>query len=191
LDFDDSWSDDEPEATESSVTEPSDLPSALRRIHTLERKLALATQELTEVRLFVTQRLDSDLFTNSSPPAPRERDDDSHYFESYGESEIHQIMLQDRVRTSTYADFILRTPQIFVDAVVLDVGCGTGILSLFAARAGAKKVFAVDAAPIAEKARETVKRNGMEDVITFVSFLLFLSAHFISDVVPQCHPRQD
>jgi protein arginine N-methyltransferase 3 len=77
-------------------------------------------------------------------------------------------MIQDTVRTSTYANFILRTPQIFQNAVVLDVGCGTGILSLFAARAGAKRVFAVDASPIAQKARAIVAANGLEDVITSV-----------------------
>ena len=56
---------------------------------------------------------------------------------------------------------------------VLDVGCGTGILSLFAALAGAKRVFAVDASPVAEKAEEVVKANGFEGVITCVFVLLF------------------
>jgi protein arginine N-methyltransferase 3 len=119
------------------------------------------------MRTFVTERLapgaDAD-----EPAAPPPRDDDSHYFESYGEAEIHQIMLQDGVRTATYGGFILRSPAVFRGAVVLDVGCGTGILSLFAARAGARKVYAVDAAPIAEKARAIVKANELEDVITSV-----------------------
>lgn len=75
-------------------------------------------------------------------------------------------MIQDKVRTSTYAHFILTNPTLFRDAVVLDVGCGTGILSLFAARAGAKRVIAVDASDIAEKATKIVKANGLEDVIT-------------------------
>jgi protein arginine N-methyltransferase 3 len=75
-------------------------------------------------------------------------------------------MLNDDVRTMTYAAFILSNPNIFRDAVVLDVGCGTGVLSLFAARAGAKKVFAVDASNIAEKAEEIIKVNGYADVIT-------------------------
>ena len=76
-------------------------------------------------------------------------------------------MLRDKVRTSSYADFILNSPDLFRDAIVLDVGCGTGILSLFAAKAGAKHVFAVDASKsIAEKAKQIVKLNEMDDVIT-------------------------
>ena len=52
-------------------------------------------------------------------------------------------MLRDRVRTATYASFIMNTPGLFQDAIVLDVGCGTGILSMFAAQAGAKMVIGV------------------------------------------------
>jgi len=77
-------------------------------------------------------------------------------------------MIQDKVRTSSYANFILKTPNLFRDAIVLDVGCGTGILSLFAARAGAKRVIAVDASDIATKAEKIVKANGFQDVITVI-----------------------
>ena len=81
--------------------------------------------------------------------------------------DIHAVMIQDKVRTATYAKFILTSPELFKDAVVLDVGCGTGILSLFAARAGAKRVFAVDASDIAEKAERIVKANNFEHIITY------------------------
>lgn len=81
-------------------------------------------------------------------------------------------MIQDKVRTSTYASFILRNPALFQDAVVLDVGCGTGILSLFAAKGGAKRVFAVDASDIAEKAEKIVKANGLDHIITYAASFL-------------------
>jgi protein arginine N-methyltransferase 1 len=51
---------------------------------------------------------------------------------------------------------------------VLDIGCGTGILSIFAARAGAKHVYAIENAEIAHFAREIIKRNGLEDKITVI-----------------------
>ncbi len=44
-------------------------------------------------------------------------------------TEIHEIMLKDTTRTISYARFILGNPQVFQGAVVMDVGCGTGILS--------------------------------------------------------------
>ena len=75
-------------------------------------------------------------------------------------------MLTDRVRTSTYATFILSNPSLFRDAVVMDVGCGTGILSLLAARAGARRVFAVEASKIADKAEANIKASGYSDVVT-------------------------
>ena len=49
------------------------------------------------------------------------------------------------------------------DKIVLDVGCGTGILSMFAAKAGAKHVIGVDMSGIIEQAREIVAANGFKD----------------------------
>jgi SAM-dependent methyltransferase len=46
------------------------------------------------------------------------------------------------------------------------VGCGTGILSLLAAKAGAAHVYAVDASSVAIKAIENIKANGYADKIT-------------------------
>jgi len=81
-------------------------------------------------------------------------------------TDIHAVMIQDKVRTSTYASFILTNPILFRNAIVLDVGCGTGILSLFAAKSGAKHVYAVDASDIAQKAEQVVRANGLENVVT-------------------------
>lgn len=54
-----------------------------------------------------------------------------------------QEMLKDEVRTLTYRASIYQNRHLFKDKVVLDVGCGTGILSMFAAKAGAKMVIGV------------------------------------------------
>ncbi len=50
----------------------------------------------------------------------------------------------------------------------MDIGCGTGILSIFAARAGAKHVYAIEYAEIALFAQEIIKRNGLSDKITVI-----------------------
>ena len=65
--------------------------------------------------------------------------------------------MQDEIRTETYRTFIEKNPDVFKDKVVLDVGCGTGILSMFAARAGARRVFGVDQSNIIYKAMDIVR----------------------------------
>jgi 2-polyprenyl-3-methyl-5-hydroxy-6-metoxy-1,4-benzoquinol methylase len=47
-------------------------------------------------------------------------------------------------RTQAYKSALLRNPGLLSGATVLDVGCGTGILSLFAARGGAAAVVGLD-----------------------------------------------
>lgn len=75
-------------------------------------------------------------------------------------------MLKDTVRTDAYRDFIYENKHLFKDKVVLDVGCGTGVLSMFCAKAGAKRVIAVDNSEIIDKAREHIFENGLSDIIT-------------------------
>nr|CAB3265171.1 protein arginine N-methyltransferase 3-like [Phallusia mammillata] len=92
--------------------------------------------------------------------------EDSGYFGSYSHHDIHAEMLQDHVRTNAYKDAILMNSASFKDKVVLDVGCGTGILSMFAVKSGAKHVYAVDMSDIAYHAMDIVRENHMEDKIT-------------------------
>jgi ribosomal protein L11 methylase PrmA len=63
---------------------------------------------------------------------------------------------------------MLNNTAYFKGKVVLDVGCGTGILSMVAARAGAKKVVGVDESSILDYTRKIVAKNGFSDVITLV-----------------------
>lgn len=95
-------------------------------------------------------------------------DRDQDYFESYKGNSIHREMIEDRVRTEGYRDFIEKNADLFKGKIVLDVGCGTGILSLFSARAGAKKVFAVDNSGIAVRATEIIAKNGYSDRIEVI-----------------------
>jgi protein arginine N-methyltransferase 1 len=77
-------------------------------------------------------------------------------------------MLKDEVRTRSYMNAIIQNKHLFKDKVVLDVGCGTGILCMFAAKAGAKLVIGVDMSGIIEQAREIVRANGFEKQIVLL-----------------------
>ncbi|KAG6468084.1 hypothetical protein ZIOFF_072652 [Zingiber officinale] len=81
--------------------------------------------------------------------SPRREDADRSYFQSYSHIGIHEQMIKDRVRTDAYRDAIMRHQNLISDKVVMDVGCGTGILSIFCAQAGARRVYAVEASEIA------------------------------------------
>eukprot|EP00899_Mesostigma_viride_P024771 jgi/Mesvir1/5479/Mv15529-RA.1 len=96
--------------------------------------------------------------------APSQSSDD-HYFTSYAHIAIHEDMLKDESRTCTYLDAVEQCAELIAGKVVIDVGCGTGVLSIFCARAGARKVYAVDASAIADQARAVVEHNGLSHVI--------------------------
>ena len=77
-------------------------------------------------------------------------------------------MLKDEVRTESYRDAMLKNRHIFKDKIVLDIGCGSGILSMFAAQAGAKMVIGVEMSSIMDYTRKIVKANGFEDQIVLL-----------------------
>jgi protein arginine N-methyltransferase 3 len=77
-------------------------------------------------------------------------------------------MLKDTIRTDAYRDFIYDNKHLFQGKVVLDVGCGTGILSMFCAKAGAAKVIAVDNSDIIDKAKINVITNNLADKVVCI-----------------------
>jgi len=87
---------------------------------------------------------------------------------SYAHFGIHEEMLKDEVRMKAYRNAIVNNKHLFRDKVVLDVGCGTGIMSLFAAKSGAKKVIGVDNSDIAHQAKRIVEDNKLSDVIVIL-----------------------
>ncbi|CAJ1367051.1 unnamed protein product, partial [Effrenium voratum] len=107
-----------------------------------------------------------DFRSHWSPLAPGETQD--YYFSSYARFGIHEDMLKDRVRTGSYQQAIQHSEAVFRGKTVLDVGAGTGILCLFAARAGAKRVIGVECSEIASYATKIAEENGFGDVITYI-----------------------
>lgn len=81
---------------------------------------------------------------------------------AYTDLSEHQWMIQDQIRTSSYEEALRRA--ITPDDVVLDFGCGLGILAMLAARAGARKVYAVDRLPIVRLAQAVARKNGLTGI---------------------------
>jgi Predicted RNA methylase len=86
--------------------------------------------------------------------------------EDYNGIQIHQTMLKDRVRCEAFQRAL--SHAIHPGDIVVDVGAGTGILSLFAAQAGAEMVYAIERADIVHLARQIIHRNGYSDRIQII-----------------------
>jgi type II protein arginine methyltransferase len=71
----------------------------------------------------------------------------------------HFEMLNDEQRNEAFEKSLAKV--VAADTVVLDIGSGTGLLAMMAARAGAGKTISCEMVPpLAELAREVVARNG-------------------------------
>ncbi|KAG1663192.1 Protein arginine N-methyltransferase 1 [Nymphon striatum] len=120
-----------------------------------------------------------------SEVAPGEMTSKDYYFDSYAHFGIHEEMLKDEVRTLTYRNAMYHNRHLLKDKVVLDIGCGTGILSMFAAKAGASKVIGlkfysvlnyinnfslpqVECSGIVDHAEKIVAENNLSDIVKLV-----------------------
>jgi len=104
----------------------------------------------------------SDEAREGKPPSAT---DNANYFCEYAYLYHQMDMLEDAHRTGSYFNAITWNRSCFEGKTVLDVGAGTCILSIFAAKAGAKKVFAVEATDMAIRSRKIVEAQGLSDVI--------------------------
>jgi SAM-dependent methyltransferase len=84
----------------------------------------------------------------------------------YAEIEVHRTMICGRIRTGAFQRAI--EAMVGPGDIVLDVGAGTGILSLFAARAGAARVYAIERTTVAVIAQELAAANGYADVVRVI-----------------------
>eukprot|EP01127_Copromyxa_protea_P013089 TRINITY_DN3483_c0_g1_i1.p1 TRINITY_DN3483_c0_g1~~TRINITY_DN3483_c0_g1_i1.p1 ORF type:complete len:546 (-),score=147.07 TRINITY_DN3483_c0_g1_i1:30-1667(-) len=186
---DSDWSsdDDEIPVEENAEVLQKKLKAALKELKTTKMALEEASSIVNKLRKVNLSLLDDSEPTkkNSGSSSSSETDAvvarevpaatkeqfmsyEKGYFGAYAHWGIHDTMLKDTTRTDGYRDAIIQNPNLFKDKIVMDVGCGTGILSFFAVAAGAKKVIAVDNSDIIFAAMQNAKDNGLEDKIIFI-----------------------
>lgn len=90
----------------------------------------------------------------------------SFFIPKYDSLRIHEMMLSDRIRTQIYQRAI--KANVRKGDIVVDVGTGTGILAMFAVKAGAKKVYAIEPTGIIGLAKQIAKKNGFDNRIEFI-----------------------
>ena len=81
-------------------------------------------------------------------------------------SDVHRIFLRDEVAQRRFRRAIQQTVR--PGDVVLDLGTGTGIHAIFACRAGAARVYALDREDVVQAATEIARYNGCGDRVICV-----------------------
>ncbi|ORC89979.1 arginine N-methyltransferase, type I [Trypanosoma theileri] len=90
---------------------------------------------------------------------------EEQYFGGYADPSVHRVMLEDAPRMSFFRQ-VMSCDALVRDRVVVDVGSGTGILSIWAARAGAKHVFSIEASSLSQAQSLVIADNGLSEKIT-------------------------
>lgn len=82
---------------------------------------------------------------------------------------FEEALLEDEKLIETYKTAVLENKTLFRNKIVLEIGCGTGIFSMFAIKAGALSVFAIDTGDMAMHAKKTITDNRLDDKICVYS----------------------
>jgi protein arginine N-methyltransferase 1 len=94
--------------------------------------------------------------------------DYANYFCSYSQLYHQKQMLADHNRMAAYHSAIMGNQDVFKDKVVMDIGTGSGILAVWAAQAGARKVYAIEYTDMAKHAETVMKANGVDHIVTVI-----------------------
>ena len=83
----------------------------------------------------------------------------SFYYDAASSLSGQKTRMLNKDRMESFSRAIYRNKHLFKGKVVLEVGCGLGLLSLFAAKAGAKRVLAIELPGLAEQTEKVVRSN--------------------------------
>ena len=88
------------------------------------------------------------------------QEDREGFFQQYEHPEMHRQMIMDTARTDAYKLALENIPGGLEGKTVLDFGCGSGVLSMFALKAGAEKVWCVEKSGIVSLTQKIFEANG-------------------------------
>ena len=134
-------------------SEPVRLGDAIDR---LERELAHST-DFAPILSVLNMLIEENALVSPAERAPTS---------GWADPVEHARMLHDERRTNDYLAAL--RAAVRPDEVVLDIGTGSGVLALTAARLGARRGYAVEASDIAEVAERVFAANGVADQVTVV-----------------------
>jgi len=138
--------------------EPITLEEALSRLSEIARGQA----ELIEITTVVLRLRERGVLVPAGAGAAAGR----HLDDGYAAPGVHVQMLDDRVRVHAFLSAIEHVVQD--GDVVVELGTGTGVLAVAAARTGAKRVLAIEASGIAKSARRVIADSGAGDRVKIV-----------------------
>jgi protein arginine N-methyltransferase 1 len=78
-------------------------------------------------------------------------------------------MVADQIRTEAYARALRQA--VHPGSVVIEIGTGPGVFAVLACQLGARRVYAIEPAPVIQVAREIAAANGCADRIEFIEDL--------------------
>jgi len=104
---------------------------------------------------------------NGTPPQTTDYQVTDDYLSEYAQLFDHMTMLWDHQRMEAYHSAIMSNSNDFRGKVVLDVGTGTGVLAIWAAQAGAARVYAVEAGSL-DVASQLATSHGFGDVVQVI-----------------------
>ncbi|MEW6375360.1 MAG: 50S ribosomal protein L11 methyltransferase, partial [Thermodesulfobacteriota bacterium] len=137
---------------------PSSLSGALEKLRTKVK----GAQDWMDLVSTIVHLYEAGVLRDETQNKPTFRADPS----GYDSAPIHVAMLNDRVRTSSFLAGIYEVVR--PGDIVVDIGTGTGILAIAAARAGARHVYAIEASGIWRLAKALFESNGVADRITLL-----------------------
>ncbi|MBE7481018.1 MAG: 50S ribosomal protein L11 methyltransferase [Polyangiaceae bacterium] len=146
-------------AGDAVVTGTPELLVALDLLCSQPRPRELVRQR-PELGVAVGRLCDAGWVVPVNHPAPAER------HRGFDDPTIHVRMLDDAARTAAYLDAI--AGLVRPGDVVVDLGTGCGVLAVAAAKAGARRVFAIEAGEMACLAERLALANGVGDRVEVV-----------------------